>query len=120
MPYYRDNNKRVHDLVIVKLGQHLRKENPDHKYHINPKMKSKKKYITLRNGKHYYPDILDETGNVVYEVHWHGGRKEEHFDGLPDGWQAVDVFITHSMASSVIVARMPDFAVAKGEFEKLL
>lgn len=107
-----------HDPVILKLVRKLKEENPDHEIYVNMKIKGQK-ILLLQNGNSYRPDIIDETAKIVYEVHFKGERKEESYDLLPDGWTAVDVFITQSPASSAIVVRTLDMRTAKAEFGEL-
>lgn len=107
MPYYR-NNKNLHDSVVIRLARELKKKYPSHEIRANPQIKRQER-LQLIDGNTYYPDIVDKSAKLVYEVHWKGGRKEESFDKLPEGWKGVNVFIDDSNTPCVIVVKMPGF-----------
>lgn len=45
--------------------------------------------IQLVTGEYIYPDIIDLTNRLVYEIHIKGERRREYFDKLPDGWKGI-------------------------------
>ena len=65
--------------------------------------------MQLVDGSMYYPDIIDKSAKLVYEVHWKAERKEEAFDKLPEGWKGVNVFIDDSSSPYSVVVKMPGF-----------
>jgi hypothetical protein len=75
--------------------------------------RKKRMNLLLNDGTDYYPDIIDCTAKLVYEVHWKGERKEESYQKLPDGWHGVDVFVTDSVSPSVIIVKMPGYKIAR-------
>ena len=107
-PYY-DDSGRLHDSVVVYLARLLKKRHPDHEIVPNVKYRRKRQGPLLRNGLAYYPDIADYSSKIAYEVHWKGSRKEASYDGLPEGWRGVDVFITDSSNPFCVVVKMPGF-----------
>ena len=40
----------------------------------------------------YYPDVVDFTNKVAYEVPVYGKRKEHQWSKMPEGWRGVNVF----------------------------
>lgn len=119
MPYYKDI-KELHDAVVVHLAADLKKKYPDHDIIPNVKYRRTRKAVPLRKeGAMYYPDVVDMTDKIAYEVHWKGDRKEESFDSLQDGWTGIDVFITHPGAPRSIVVKMPGFEAVFAEFKEL-
>lgn len=118
MPYYRDF-KRLHDSVVIQLARRLKTEQPSHKIIANPKFK-KMGPLRLTNQKPFYPDIIDLTTHLAYEVHWKGERKEEPFDYLPEPWKGINVFIVDFDVPETIVVRMPGFSFARIENESFI
>ncbi len=110
MPYYK-NNKNLHDSVVIRLGRKLKEMYKGHEIKVNPQIK-KQECIKLQDGEPYYPDIIDKTAKIVYEVHWKGGRKEEKFGKLPEGWRGVNVFIEDCDTPCTIIVKMPGFKYA--------
>jgi hypothetical protein len=48
--------------------------------------------ITLKTGETIYPDIVNASRKVVYEIHVKGERRGNYFGKLPDGWKGINVF----------------------------
>jgi hypothetical protein len=120
MPYF-ENDKRIHDVVVVQLAKQIRQKYPDHKLSINPKFKRQGGGPKLNNP--YYADLVDETAKIVYEVHWKGERKEASFYNLPDPWKGVNVFIEDRDTPFTIVVKVPDVEFAlieRSRFSKIL
>jgi len=111
MPYYKDL-KELHDAVVVHLAAALKKKYPDHDIVPNVKYRRTRKAVPLREATaRYYPDIVDVTDKIAYEVHWKGSRKEESFDSLQDGWKGVNVFIDDSSTPFSVLIRMPGYDI---------
>ncbi|AIF82949.1 hypothetical protein NTE_00873 [Candidatus Nitrososphaera evergladensis SR1] len=106
-PYY--NEKDTHDRVVAKLARCLKEKYPLHTIEPNVKYRRKRQGPPLRNGRDYYPDVVDYTDKIAYEVHWKGSRKEESFDWLPEGWKGVNVFIDDMSNPFAIIVRMPGY-----------
>ena len=124
MPYYIDNNKKVHDKVVYHLFKALKKKYPRNRFSVNFKIKrSGGGPSVLLDGSAYLADIADEDNKIAYEVHWRGQRKEKQFDNLPPPWKGVNVFIDDWNTPFTIVAKVPDveFAVIeKDQFSRIL
>lgn len=119
-PYF-ENDKKLHDKVVIKLAQQLRQKYSDHKLSVNPKFKRQGGGPKLDNP--YYADIVDETAKIVYEVHWKGKRKEANFYNLPEPWKGVNVFIEDHDTPFTIVVKVPDVEFAcieRVRFSKML
>lgn len=109
MPYF-ENDKRLHDNVVIRLAQQLLAKYPDHKLSVNPKFKRQGGGPKLESP--YYADIVDETAKIVYEVHWKGQRKEASFYNLPEPWKGVNVFIEDWDTPFTIVVKVPNIEFA--------
>lgn len=91
--------KGAHERTIINLANVLRADSPEDDVFPNTTYKRRRRSINLRNNKIVYPDVVNFTRQIAYEVHWSGSRKEEHFDNLPDGWKGVNVFVTDTWES---------------------
>ena len=86
-----DRMKRLHEKVILEHTKLLRSENPN--ADIQPNSKFRKKHHKVPDmPTDYYPDVIDLTNKVAYEVHVYGNRAEERWDKMPQGWRGVNVF----------------------------
>lgn len=121
MPYYIDNNKRIHDMVVYHLLKALQKKYPRNRFSVNFKIKrSGGGPLVLLDGSPYLADIADEDDKIVYEVHWRGERKEKQFDNLPPPWKGVNVFIDDWNTPFTIVVKVPDVEFAFIERSKFV
>ena len=113
----------VHDTVVVRLAQRLKRESPSDDIAIDaPKVRRERRGLQLRDGSTYIPDIINFTRRVAYEVHWRGERKEDLLDKLPEGWRLVNVFIDTAWSPETIVVRYPGLTFKRltpEEFEEL-
>ena len=86
----RPLHKDPHEISIINLGKVLIRDNPADDIRANSAIPRKKKTVP---GTNIYPDVINFTKKIAYEVHWKGNRKEEQFDNIPEGWRGVNVFI---------------------------
>ena len=52
--------------------------------------------FVLKNRIKIYPDIIDYTDKVIYEVQNSGNKKDDVFDNLPKDWRGGYIFITNN------------------------
>jgi hypothetical protein len=110
------------DMSQFYLISQIKTIRPSHRIVANPQIK-KLQSINLPNHGAYFPDIIDFTAHLVYEVHWKGERKEEPFDNLPASWRGVNVFIVDFDVPETIVVKMPGFyfaGIKDDSYEKMI
>lgn len=110
MPWYEDDGK-LHDTVVLHLAQHLKKKHPENDIRPNVIWRKTREGPPLDADKSVYPDVVDYTAKLAYEVHWKGSRKEATFGSLPEGWAGVNVFIDDAANPYSIVVRMPGYQI---------
>lgn len=75
--------------------------------------------IILKNGKTTYPDIINNTKKMIYEIHVEGERREDCFDLLPNGWRGVNVFYDEPMNPEIIVIKLDSFEIKRIEWDSV-
>jgi len=92
--------KRHHEKVILELARKLQTYNPDANIVANSKFR-KKHHRVPDMTVDYYPDVIDLTNNVAYEVHVYGNRAEQSWDNMPQGWRGVNVFTDKGLDDAI-------------------
>jgi len=87
----RQRHRTAHEMTIVNLGKILAREYPGDDVWVNTKHRREKRPIP---GTNFWPDALNFSKQIAYEVHWAGNRKENQRDHYPPGWQLINVYIT--------------------------
>ena len=105
--------KRLHEKVILELVGKLQADNPDANIVANSKYR-KKHHRVPDMTVDYYPDVIDFTNNVAYEVHVYGNRAEQRWDKMPQDWRGVNVFTVDIWQKDEVYVWSPD-----GEFIQL-
>jgi len=102
--------KRLHEKVILELTRQIKAGRPD--AHIQPNSKFRKQHHRVPDmSVDYYPDVIDFTNKVAYEVHLYGNGKvasEERWDKMPDGWKGVNVFTGDICQKDEVFVWSPD------------
>ena len=80
----------AHETTIPALYRLLKSEFPEDHIWINSRWRTKHRPVPETN---IYPDVVNGTQRIAYEVHWKGERKEDNFQELPPGCRGVNVFI---------------------------
>ena len=102
--------KRLHEKVILELTRQLRADHPN--ADIQPNSAYRKEHHKVPDMPvGYYPDVVDFTNKVAYEVHVYGKRKELEWNQMPDGWRGVNVFTVDIWQKEEVYVWSPD-----GEF----
>ena len=90
MPQKKTRYRTAHEKVILDLCKMLSTESPDDDIWPNSRYRKKKRSVLDTN---IFPDVVNFSKCIAYEVHWAGSRKEKQFSRLPEGWRGVNVFI---------------------------
>ena len=110
MPAKNNRMKRLHEKVILELTKKLRANHPG--ADIQPNSKFRQQHHKVPDMPvDYYPDVIDLTNKVAYEVHVYGNRAEERWDKIPEGWRGVNVFTVDIWQKDEVFIWSPD-----GEF----
>ena len=100
----------LHEKVILELTRQLRADHPN--ADIQPNSAYRKEHHKVPDMPvDYYPDVVDFTNKVTYEVHVYGNRKELEWNQMPDGWRGVNVFTVDIWQKEEVYVWSPD-----GEF----
>ena len=87
----RQRYSTAHEGMCLNLGRVLQMDHSSDDIWVNSKYRHGRRCVP---GTNIFPDVINFTRHISYEVHWAGNRKESAFDRLPQGWRGVNVFIT--------------------------
>jgi hypothetical protein len=97
-PVSRMLDRRMHTLhekVILELTRKLRADHPN--ANVQPNSAHRKEHHKVPDMPvDYYPDVVDFTNKIAYEVHVHRRRADEKWSKLPGDWRGVNVFTVYN------------------------
>jgi len=110
--------RKRHEVLLNKVARWLKNENKSDDIRAD-QVSANRPQIILRNGKTIYPDIINNTKKMIYEIHVKGERKEDYFDLLPNGWRGVNVFYDEPMNPETIVIKLDSFEIKRIEWDSV-